>query len=375
MEHFKSALDLLFWLLLPFYFSCTGSAALAAAAEEGREATDTSRIFAVVPKLTPEPFFDDVAAGCSAEALRHPNAECRYVGTQTLDAQGQASVIDRLIEEGNISGLAVAVIDVDITGAAIDRAVEASIPVITFDSDAPGSRRFAHIGTNDFELGQSFAWLLSAYGRRNSGNFAVISSEAPNLDERVDGIFHELEETFADSQWTEIVPPTNCQNSNDKALEQMYELASDPNLDAIVSVGGWPMWVEPSSRWKDFVDSNRHLLLFVADAAPVQVKLMNEGYADALVGQKPIEIGELIIQTFVEHSQTNSTKQQQQQQQQHQGDDLDADEIMIFTGEQIFLRESPSSAAAAFYELDYKTQLLSFGVFVAMYRSLHGIAF
>ena len=48
---------------------------------------------------------------------------------------------------------------------------------------------------------------------------------------------------------------------------------------------------------------------------------------------------------------------------------------MIFTGEQIFLRESPSSAAAAFYELDYKTQLLSFGVFVAMYRSLHGIVF
>ena len=372
MEHSKSALDLLFWLLLPFYFSCTGSSALAAAAEEGREAADTSRIFAVVPKLTPEPFFDDVAAGCSAEALSHPNVECRYVGTQTLDAQGQASVIDRLIEEGNISGLAVAVIDVDITGAAIDRAVEANIPVITFDSDAPGSRRFAHIGTNDFELGQSFAWLLSAYGRRNSGNFAVISSEAPNLDERVDGIFRELEETFADSQWTEIVSPTNCHNSNDEALEQMYELASDPNLDAIVSVGGWPMRVEPSSRWKDFVDSNRHLLLFVADAAPVQVKLMNEGYADALVGQKPIEIGELIIQTFVEHSQTNSTKQQQHQ---HQGDDLDTDGIMIFTGEQIFLRESPSSAAAAFYELDYKTQLLSFGIFVAMYRSLHGIAF
>ena len=367
MGHSKSALDILFRLLLPFYFSCAGSSALAAA-ETGREA-DTSRIFAVVPKLTPEPFFDDVGAGCLAEALRHPNVECRYVGTQTLDAQGQADVIDRLIEEGNISGLAVAVIDVDITGAAIDRAAEAGIPVITFDSDAPGSRRFAHIGTNDFEL----AWLLSAYGRRNSGNFAVISSEAPNLDERVDGIYHELEETFADSQWTEIVPPTDCQNSNDKALEQMYELASDPNLDAIVSVGGWPMWVEPSSRWKDFVDSNRHLLLFVADAAPVQVKLMNEGYADALVGQKPIEIGEVIIQTFVEHIKTNSTEQQQQQQ--HQGDDLDTDEIMIFTGEQIFLRESPSSAAAAFYGLDYQTQILSLGIFVAMYQTLHGIAF
>lgn len=201
----------------------------------------------------------------------------------------------------------------------------------------------------------------------------MISSEAPNLDERVDGIYHELEETFADSQWTEIVPPTDCQNSNDKALEQMYELASDPNLDAIVSVGGWPMWVEPSSRWKDFVDSNRHLLLFVADAAPVQVKLMNEGYADALVGQKPIEIGEVIIQTFVEHIKTNSTELQQQQQ--HQGDGLDTDEIMIFTGEQIFLRESPSSAAAAFYGLDYQTQILSLGIFVAIYQTLHGIAF
>ena len=50
-------------------------------------------------------------------------------------------------------------------------------------------------------------------------------------------------------------------------------------------------------------------------------------------------------------------------------------EIMIFTGEQTFLRELPSSANA---ELDYKTQLLSFGVFVAMCRRpviAWGIAF
>ena len=70
-------------------------------------------VYAVVPKLTANTFFDDVRKGCEAEAARQPNATCRFVGPQELDAEEQARIIDALVEEG-ISGLAVSVIDVNI---------------------------------------------------------------------------------------------------------------------------------------------------------------------------------------------------------------------------------------------------------------------
>ena len=306
-----------------------------------------SAVYAVVPKFTTGPFFDEVRRGCTAAAAAasaaqsNVNATCQFIGTQELDAQGQADIIDALIgnDEGNassIAGLAVSVIDLDITGAAIDRAMEAGIPTITFDSDAPNSQRLAHVGTNNFEFGHSFAWLLATHGGGSGrddggGNYAIISSQGPNLDERVDGIRYKLEETF-DSQWEEIQPPTDCQDSPDVALEQMYELAaSNPELDAIVSVGGWPMWVEPSSRWKEFVDANRHLLLFVADASPEQIALLNEGYVDALVGQKPFEMGELAIQTLVEYN----------------NNDTAGIETVISTGERVYLSSSESGGDGA----------------------------
>jgi PAS domain S-box-containing protein len=47
------------------------------------------------------------------------------------------------------------------TGAAIDRAMDAGIPVATVDSDVPGSRRLAHIGTDWARLGTAMADFLA----------------------------------------------------------------------------------------------------------------------------------------------------------------------------------------------------------------------
>ncbi|NIA21413.1 MAG: substrate-binding domain-containing protein [Anaerolineaceae bacterium] len=44
--------------------------------------------------------------------------------------------------------------------SAIDRAVEAGIPVVTTDSDVPHSKRLAHVGTNWFRMGQAMAEQL-----------------------------------------------------------------------------------------------------------------------------------------------------------------------------------------------------------------------
>ena len=73
------------------------------------------------------------------------------------------------------------------------------------------------------------------------------------------------------------------------ALDDAFELGSDPNVNAIVSTGGWPMF--NPTRWKQFVDQHPHLLLIVIDSLPVQRQLLADGYVHALVGQRPEEMG------------------------------------------------------------------------------------
>jgi gamma-aminobutyric acid type B receptor len=70
----------------------------------------------------------------------------------------------------------------------------------------------------------------------------------------------------------------------------MQEFA-DMDVQAIIPVGGWPMF--DKEGWKDFVNVNRekNLTLIVGDTLDVQMQLMNEGYVDGLVGQLPFEMG------------------------------------------------------------------------------------
>jgi ABC-type sugar transport system substrate-binding protein len=49
--------------------------------------------------------------------------------------------------------IAVSVLDENVTGTAINVAVDRGVCVITFDSDAPNSKRRAYVGVNNFDYG------------------------------------------------------------------------------------------------------------------------------------------------------------------------------------------------------------------------------
>jgi ribose transport system substrate-binding protein len=81
------------------------------------------------------------------------------------------------------------------------------------------------------------------------------------------------------------------------SVQQMQDIATaNPEINAILPVGGWPMFVPEA--YKAFVDSQKarreagDFVLVVADTLPVQLDLLKQGYADALVGQRPYEMGQ-----------------------------------------------------------------------------------
>ncbi|QQR35963.1 sugar-binding protein [Devosia oryziradicis] len=257
--------------------------------------------FAVVPKAMNNPFFDLARDGCEARAKELGNVTCLYIGPVEHEATTQAQIIEDLITQG-VDGLAISVSDIAAATTVIDRATEAGIAVITFDSDAPDSTRTAYVGTDNKLFGQDLGKLLLQVAP-DGGTYGVISggAAAPNLALRVDGV----REALAGSNWTEV--PGSPTFSNDDialAVQQMGDLkTANPDIKAIVPVGGWPMFAPDG--WKNFVDQYKAdvdsgaLALVVADTLPQQLQLLKEGYAHGLVGQRPYEMGQKAMDTLL----------------------------------------------------------------------------
>ena len=250
--------------------------------------------FAVVPKAMNNPFFDVARDGCLKRAKELGNVECIYKGPIEHEPATEAQIIQDFITQ-KVDGMAISVADVAAMTKSIEAATAAGIPVVTFDADAPGSKRLAYIGTNNKDFGLALGKQLAQL-RPEGGKYAMISGGpgAKNLAERVDGV----REALKGSKWVEVSgSPTFCNDDSALAVQQMADLrTATPDLGAIVPVGGWPMFAPEG--YKAFVNKNKKdidagkFTLVVADTLKMQLELLRDGYSNALTGQRPFEMGE-----------------------------------------------------------------------------------
>jgi len=257
--------------------------------------------FAVVPKAMNNPFFDVARDGCLKRAKELGNVECIYKGPIEHEPATQAQIIQDFITQ-KVDGLAISVADVASMTKSIEAATAAGIPVITFDADAPGSKRIAYIGTNNKDFGVALGKQLLQL-RPDGGKYAMVSGGpgAKNLAERVDGV----REALKGSKWVEVQgSPTFCNDDSTLAVQQMTDLrTATPDLAGIVPVGGWPMFAPEG--FKAFVNKNKKdidsgkLTLVVADTLKMQLELLRDGYSNALTGQRPFEMGEKSMDTLL----------------------------------------------------------------------------
>ncbi len=257
-------------------------------------AAQTKMKFAVVPKAMNNPFFDVARDGCLKRAKELGNVECIYKGPVEHEPASQAQIIQDFITQ-KVDGLAISVSDVAAATKVIKAATDAGIPVITFDADAPGSTRTTYVGTNNKDFGIALGKQLLAL-RPDGGKYAMVSGGpgAKNLAERVEGV----REALKGSKWVEVSgSPTFSNDDVTLAVQQMVDLrTATPDLNAIVPVGGWPMFAP--AGYKAFVDRNRKdidagkFTLVVADTLKVQLELLRDGYSNSLIGQRPFEMGE-----------------------------------------------------------------------------------
>ncbi|NLP10710.1 sugar ABC transporter substrate-binding protein, partial [bacterium] len=173
--------------------------------------------YVVVPKALTNPYWFQVEDGMKA-AGEKLGVRVEMIGpAQASDVTAQVQILESLIAS-RVSGLAVSPNDPDGVTSVIDRAVDAGIPVLTFDSDAPKSKRLCYVGTDNYTAGRTAARQLLLY-LKPGDSYAILTGSlgALNLNERIRGFRDELKEQKTDLHEINLL---NCDETTDRALDQ-----------------------------------------------------------------------------------------------------------------------------------------------------------
>ena len=149
--------------------------------------------FALVPKNTNNPFFDQALAGCKkAEKELNGAVKCLYIGPgEHGGGDEEAQIVADLVTK-KVDGIAVSPANAPAMANALQGAGPAKIPVLTWDSDLlPKDKalRLAYVGTHNYDIGVNIAKLVQAI-KPKGGTICIQSggAAAANHNERMQGI-------------------------------------------------------------------------------------------------------------------------------------------------------------------------------------------
>lgn len=266
--------------------STSGSAATPAAATPGAPtaapASGKTYTFGVIAKSQGNPVFQAARTGAFDGAKQIGDEmgitiEINWRTPNNEDAQAQAQYVEQLVSSG-VDGIAISVSDAKVLTAAINAAVEKGVPVVTWDSDAPESKRFAYYGIDDVEAGREVArQLVKSMG--DSGVVAILAGNqnAPNLQARVRGVKEELAKhsgiTIKDTYYHAETAPEAVAR-----LKQVQD--ANPDITGWAMVGGWPLFTEKAL---DGIYDKAKVVS--VDTLPQQLEYVRKDQVAALVGQ------------------------------------------------------------------------------------------
>ena len=285
------------------------------------DAADKKYTFALVPKNTNNPFFDQALEGCKkAEKELKGAIECLYIGPgEHGGGDEQAQIVADLISK-RVDGIAVSPANAPAIANALQGAKAAGIPVLTWDSDLlPQDKglRVAYVGTHNYEIGTNLAKLAQGI-KPKGGTICIMSggAAAANHNERMQGIRDVLSGKQSESApgealtgqngWKEVAGcPLYTDDDFPRSIQQLQDtLGKYPDLDAFIATGGFPEFLpdayrDIASKYKDKIASGK-LALLIADTLPPQIEALKDGLASGNVGQRPFEMGYKVMYSLLE---------------------------------------------------------------------------
>ena len=292
----KQILVLFSIALLVLTFACNNS-------DNGIEGDGTNDkvtiVITMIAKSSANPVFISAKTGAikTAEALSEKYSKLKVVidwrTPENESASEQALIIRDVVKNGS-KAIIVSCSDEDTLTQAINYAVENGIAVMTFDSDAPNSKRFAFYGPDDLEMGKKLMNELAGL-IDGKGKIAILGGNktANNLQERVKGI----SQTAAEYPDIEIIGTYYHPETETNAIAVMNEvIKSNPDIKGLAMVGSWAFFGE---KLKSIIEPGK-IKIVAVDALPVQLKYIEKNYVQVLLGQPTFTWGEISVQTVID---------------------------------------------------------------------------
>lgn len=209
------------------------------------------------------------------------------------DAQVQAQRIAQAVNEG-ADCILLSCSDAGKVTGAINDAVDRGVPVFTFDSDAPSSKRFAFYGVDDIETGQLVMKNLAELVK-GKANVAIMAGNqnAPNLQNRVKGAKIEAEKYPG----IKIINTFyHAETPQDAAAEVLRVLNAYPEINAFAMIGGWSLF---TTTLLTDLDPNKVTVVSV-DALPAELPYVEKGIVPVLLAQSTYLWGSVSVELIMD---------------------------------------------------------------------------
>jgi simple sugar transport system substrate-binding protein len=191
--------------------------------------------FVFVCHVTTNPFFTPTQYGAEDA--------CKLLGVQYQWTGSVNSVVAEMVDATNTSisaradGIALAVVDKDAFRAPVDRALDAGIPVVSFNADGarddPGTNRLAYIGQGLYESGYELG--RRALAKVDSGDVAafIATPGQLNIQPRIDGAQQAFRDSGKPINFTSVA--TNADITQGLSIIDAY-VQGHPNLAGLLAV-------------------------------------------------------------------------------------------------------------------------------------------
>jgi ribose transport system substrate-binding protein len=260
-------------------FCCLALALLAGCSKSGKPA------IGVIPKGASHQFWLTVQAGALAAAAEQGYEIEWNAPALEIDRARQIDIVQAMITR-RLAGIAVAPVDRKALAAVIDRASEAGIPVVVYDSDVDTAKRITYIATDNREGGRLAARRLAELlgGKGKVGVVGFMPGSA-STQEREEGFYEEmkkhpgiavLELQFGMANRAKAMSVTENMLSANKDLGGIFadnESSSAGAVQALRARGA------------------KDVKLVAFDASEQLIKELEQGWIDSLIVQDPYKMG------------------------------------------------------------------------------------
>src|SRR6267378_3986019 len=207
------------------------------------------------------------------------------------DAQKQAEALEQLVLAG-ANGIAVSCSDANKLTDAINSAVRNGVPVATFDSDAPASKRFVTYGVDDVKCGEQVMDELAKV-MDGKGIVAILAGNqnAPNLQKRVQGAKNAAKKypgiKIRESYYHKETP-------QDAAAKVEQVMQANPDINGWAMIGGWPLITDNALKWQP-----GSVKCVSVDALPPELAYLKSGHVQLLLAQQVYDWGYRSIEHLI----------------------------------------------------------------------------